>query len=204
MRLSQTERMEASKVIAADAKLDVSYLLINAISTIVACSGLLANSIGVIIGSMLIATLLSPIAGIALSLAEKNLKGTVDCIKTLLCGVLLVTAIAYLYGLFFPHIRPTDRMLARTDPGIFDVIIAFFGGIAGGISLLFKRYKMVMIGVGIATALVPPLSTAGIFLAKANFHYGFKAIQLALINITFITVANFLVFKYFGINSKIN
>jgi len=118
-------------------------------------------------------------------------------------GVLLVMTIAFLYGLLFPNIQSTARMLARTNPGVFDFIIAFFGGIAGAISLLFKRYRMVMVGVGIATALVPPLSAAGIFFSKADYHLGFKAFQLASINITFIILANFIVFKYFGFSSSL-
>jgi len=166
MRLSQTERMEASGEIIANAKLDPLYLLIIATATIVACSGLLANSIAVVVGSMLIAILLSPIAGIALSMAEKNAQGILQSIKTLVLGVLLVMTIAFLYGLLFPNIQSTARMLARTNPGVFAFIIAFFGGIAGAISLLFKRYRMVMVGVGIATALVPPLSAAGIFFQR--------------------------------------
>jgi uncharacterized hydrophobic protein (TIGR00271 family) len=204
MDLTTTEITEAIKSIIANSKLDISYLLINATATIVACSGLMADSTAVIIGSMLIATLLSPIASTALALTDKNKKGILHGLKTLSIGVALVIAIAFCYGLLFPHIQATQRMLARTDPGIFDFIIAFFGGLAGAIALLFKRYNAVMVGVGIATALVPPLSTAGIFFAKANYNLGSKALELALINITFIMVANFIVFKYFKLTSKLN
>lgn len=204
MDITQEEKVEVSKTIIDNAKLDISYLTINGVATIVACSGLMANSTAVIIGSMLIATLLSPIAGTALALTSFNIKGIFHGLKTLSVGVLLVIAIAYLYGHFFPHIEATDRMLARTAPGVFDFLIAFFGGIAGAISLLFKRYNGVMVGVGIATALVPPLSTAGIFFAKGSFDLGFKAFELALINITFILLANYLVFKYFKLTYKTN
>ena len=153
---------------------------------------------------MLIATLLSPIASTALALTNKNKLEAFKGLKTLLIGVLLVMTIAYLYGHFFPHIEATDRMLARTEPGVFDFLIAFFGGIAGAISLLFKRYNGVMVGVGIATALVPPLSTAGIFFSKGIFDLGFKAFELAAINIVFILLANFLVFKFFKLSYKPN
>lgn len=202
MRITEIEKSEATLSIFANANLDISYLIINAAATIVACSGLLANSTAVIIGSMLIATLLSPIASTALSLADKYWKGSLQGFKTLVVGVLLVMVIAFIYGRFFPHIRETDRMLARTEPGIFDFIIAFFGGLAGAISLLFKRYNGVMVGVGIATALVPPLSTAGIFFAKANYELGFKAFELALINMVFILLAHFIVFRYFKLSHK--
>lgn len=204
MDITPTEKTEVAKSIIENAQLDISYLIINITATIVACSGLMANSTAVIIGSMLIATLLSPIASTALALTDNNLHGILQGLKTLLIGISLVMAIAFLYGHFFPHIEATDRMLARTEPGIFDFLIAFFGGLAGAISLLFKRYNGVMVGVGIATALVPPLSTAGIFFAKANFELGFKAFELAFINITFILLAYFMVFKYFKLTYKTN
>ena len=98
----------------------------------------------------------------------------------------------------------THRMLVRSEPSVFDFIISFFGGLAGAFSLLFKRYNSIIIGVAIATALVPPLSKAGIFFAKANYDLGLKALELALINITFILFAIFIVVKYFKLNSKLN
>ncbi len=204
MDITHEEKTKATEAIIDNAKLDVSFITINGVATIIACSGLMANSTAVIIGSMLIATLLSPIAGTALALTDFNTKGIFQGLRAIVSGVLLVIVIAYIYGLSFPHIEATDRMLARTDPGVFDFIIAFFGGIAGAISLLFKRYNGVMVGVGIATALVPPLSTAGIFFSKGNFNLGFKAFELAFINITFILLANYLVFKYFKLSSKTN
>lgn len=202
MDLSQKQKDKVIQSIIANAKLDFSYLLINGIATIVACSGLLTNSTAVVIGSMLIATLLSPIAGIALGLADKNPKNIFQSIQSLFSGILLVIIIAFLFGLFFPNIQATDKMLARTEPGLFDFIIAFFGGLAGAISLLFKRYNGIMIGVGIATALVPPLSTAGIFLSKENYDLAIKAFLLASINIVFIMLAYYLVFKYFKLSTK--
>ncbi|MFN8276664.1 MAG: TIGR00341 family protein [Chitinophagales bacterium] len=202
MEITQEIKDEATKTIIDNTQLDISFLTINALATVVSCSGLLANSTAVIIGSMLIATLLSPIAGTALALTSFDKKGVSQGLKALSLGVLLVMAIAYLYGHCFIQIEATDSMLSRTTPGVFDFLIAFFGGIAGGISILFKRYNGVMIGVGIATALVPPLSTAGIFFAKCNFNLGFKAFELALINIAFILLANYLVFKYFKLTYR--
>lgn len=199
MTISNTEKEEAVKSIVANANFDFSYLAINATATMVACSGLMANSTAVIIGSMLIATLLSPIAGIALALSNSNKNAALSSLKTLSIGVVLVICIAFIYGLAFPKIEATDRMLARTEPGIFDFFIAFFGGLAGGIALLFKRYSSIMIGVGIATALVPPLSTAGIFFSKGSFILGLRAFELAAINILFIMIANYIVFRYFKI-----
>jgi len=203
MILNSNEKKEVANLIIANSKLDISYLSINAIATIVACSGLLADSTTVIIGSMLIATLLSPIAVTALALTDKNKKGVTQGLKTLFIGVFLVMGIAYVFGQFFPNIEATHRMLVRTEPGIFDFIIAFFGGLAGAIALLFRRYNSIMIGVGIATALVPPLSTAGIFFSKGSFALGLKAVELASINIGFILAANYIVFKYYKIPYRI-
>jgi uncharacterized hydrophobic protein (TIGR00271 family) len=199
MTINSEEMREIASVIIANAKPDIFYLAINAIAIIVACSGLMADSTAVIIGSMLIATLLSPIAETALALTNKNFNGLIRGLKTLFIGVFLVMGIAFIFGRVFPNIAATHRMLARTEPGLFDFIIAFFGGLAGAIALLFKRYSSIMIGVGIATALVPPLSTAGIFFAKGSFELGLKAFELASVNIVFILIANFFVFKYYKI-----
>jgi uncharacterized hydrophobic protein (TIGR00271 family) len=204
MEIKSERKAEIIKEIIEDAKLDISFLIINATATIVACSGLLADSTAVIIGSMLIATLLSPIAGTAVALTSLNIKGILRGLETLSIGVVLVMTIAFLFGLLFPHVEATHRMLARTDPGLFDFVIAFFGGIAGATALLFKRYSGVMVGVAIATALVPPLSTAGIFFSKGNYHLGLKAFELSLINITFILLAYYLVFKYFKLSYRTN
>ena len=197
--ISADEKRSAMQSIVANANFDASYVAINAIATIIACAGLLANSTAVVIGSMLIAALLPPISGIALALVNADTPTAWDSVKTLVLGVVLIFAIAFLFGLMFPHIEATDRMLARTAPGIFDFIIAFFGGIAGAIAILWKRYEGVMVGVGIATALVPPLSTAGIFFSKGVFDLGSKALELALINIIFILIANVCIFAYFGL-----
>jgi len=199
MILNSEEKKEVANLVIANSKLDISYLSINAIATVVACSGLMTDSTAVIIGSMLIATLLSPISATALAVTNKNIKGITQGLKTLFIGVFLVMGIAYVFGQLFPHIEATHRMLARTVPGLFDFIIAFFGGLAGAMALLFKRYNSIMIGVGIATALIPPLSTAGIFFSKGSFALGLKAVELASINIGFIMVANFIVFKYYRI-----
>lgn len=202
MNLNEEEKEFASNSIITNAQLDLSFLTLNGIATMVACSGLMANSTAVIIGSMLIATLLSPIAGTALAISNSNKNAAISSLKTLSIGVVLVICIAFVYGLAFPKIEATDRMLARTEPGIFDFFIAFFGGLAGGIALLFKRYSSIMIGVGIATALVPPLSTAGIFFSKGSFILGLRAFELAAINILFIMIANYIVFRYFKIPHK--
>jgi uncharacterized hydrophobic protein (TIGR00271 family) len=204
MNITITEKAKAIELIIANAKLDLSYFIINATAAIVACSGLMADSTAVIIGSMLIATLLPPISSTALAVTDKNILGVLQGMKTLFIGVLLVMTIAFCYGLVFPNIQATQRMLARTEPGVFDFIIAFFGGLAGAIALLFKKYSRVMVGVGIATALVPPLSTAGIFFEKENYELGLKAFELAMINIVFILLANVFVFAYFKLTAKVD
>lgn len=202
LKLTFVEKKEDAQTIIANAQLDFSYLLINFIATIVACSGLMANSTAVVIGSMLIATLLSPIASVALSVASLNFSQIIKGLITLFCGVALVLIMAFIYGKVFMSQIVTHEMLARTAPSIFDYFIAFFGGLAGGLAMIFKRYSSVMVGVGIATALVPPLSTAGLFFAKSNWDLGCKALELAFINIGLIMLANFIMFKIFNLKIK--
>ena len=158
--------------------------------------GLNADSTAVVIGAMLISPLMGPILGIGLALAINDIFTLRKALINFGIMVVLSVLTAFLFFWLFPLSEVTSELFARTRPDIRDVLIAFFGGLA----LIIARTKRgtiasVIFGVAIATALMPPLCTAGFGLAKGNMTYFLGAMYLFLINTIFIALATFLVLK---------
>lgn len=171
-----------------------AWILIFAV--FVASIGLNANSTAVVIGAMLISPLMGPILGLGMSFALNDILTLKRSLKNLGVMVILSLFASFMFFYLFPLSEDTSELLGRVSPDIRDVLIAFFGGLA----LMVARTKKgtiasVIFGVAIATALMPPLCTAGYGLAKGNFPYFFGAIYLFLINAIFIALATFLVLK---------
>lgn len=168
-----------------------------AFSIVVASVGLNINSTAVIIGAMLISPLLGPIFGIGMSLGINDTTLLKDGAKNLVVMVVISVIASFLYFLISPFnpINATE-LQARTNPTIFDVLIALFGGFAGIIEQCRKEKGTVLSGVAIATALMPPLCTAGYGLAHGNLSYFFGALFLFSINGVFIILASYLTVKY--------
>lgn len=165
-------------------------------SIFVASVGLNANSTAVVIGAMLISPLMGPILGVGMSIAINDIDILRKSMINLSIMVVYSLLTAFLFFWLFPLSEETSELFARTQPDIRDVLIAFFGGLA----LIIARTKKgtiasVIFGVAIATALMPPLCTAGYGLAKANWEYFFGAMYLFTINTIFIAMATFLVLK---------
>lgn len=171
------------------------YILFVAI--VIASVGLNVNSIPVIIGAMLISPLMSPIIGFGMGLGTNDTDLLLQSLKNL--GIMFVISLlaSTLYFLATPleTDNPTE-LLARTNPSVYDVLIAFFGGIAGILELSRKEKGTVLSGVAIATALMPPLCTVGYGIANLNWHYAGGALYLFFINCIFIALATFLAVKY--------
>ncbi|TXE07315.1 DUF389 domain-containing protein [Gelidibacter salicanalis] len=168
-------------------------------SIFVASIGLNANSSAVVIGAMLISPLMGPILGVGLSIAINDIDTLKRSLVNLVIMIVLSLTTAFLFFKFFPLSEDTSELLGRVKPDIRDVMIAFFGGLA----LIIARTKKgtiasVIFGVAIATALMPPLCTAGYGLAKGNFPYFFGAMYLFTINTIFIALATFIVVKILG------
>lgn len=171
-----------------------SWILI--CSVFVASIGLNANSTAVVIGAMLISPLLGPILGVGLSIAIND----IDTLKRsllnlgIMIGLSLLTAFLFFY--LFPLSEDNSELLGRVKPDIRDVLIAFVGGSALIIAKTKKgTIASVIYGVAIATALMPPLCTAGYGLAKGNWAYFGGAMYLFAINTIFIGLATFLILK---------
>lgn len=168
-----------------------------AFSIVIASVGLNVNSIPVIIGAMLISPLMGPIFGVGLGLGTSDMSLIKDSIRNLLIMVAISLVASTLYFLITPLslTNPTE-LLARTNPTIYDVLIALFGGFAGIFEQCRKAKGTVFSGVAIATALMPPLCTAGFGLASGNLAYFIGAFYLFAINCLFITLATYITVKY--------
>ena len=171
------------------------YIL--AFSIIIASVGLNVNSTAVIIGAMLISPLMGPIIGMGMALGTNDTHLLRDSLRNLLVMVGISLVVSTLFFLLSPLslLNPTE-LEARTSPTIYDVLIAFFGGLAGIFENSRKDRGTVLSGVAIATALMPPLCTAGYGLAHWNAHYFVGAMYLFLINGVFIIMATYFMVKY--------
>lgn len=189
----------ASRSIRSNVAFRGPNVWILAFSIIIASVGLNVNSTAVIIGAMLISPLMGPIIGIGLGLGVNDTQLIKDGLKNL-CIMMAISLLAsFIYFLITPLklANPTE-LLSRTNPTIYDVIIALFGGAAGIFEISRKDKGTVLSGVAIATALMPPLCTAGYGLANGHFDYFLGAILLFAINGVFIIIATYVMTKLLG------
>jgi len=191
-----TDRDATITAIKADIPFKGATAWILVCSIFVASIGLNANSTAVVIGAMLISPLMGPILGVGLSIAINDIDTLKKSLINLAIMIVLSLLTAFLFFWLFPLSEETSELLGRTRPDIRDVLIAFFGGLA----LIIARTKRgtiasVIFGVAIATALMPPLCTAGYGLAEGNWVYFGGAMYLFTINTIFIALATFLVLK---------
>ncbi len=162
----------------------------------IASIGLNVNSTAVIIGAMLISPLMGPIVGIGFALATYDVELLKRSGKNLLRATLVGFVVSSVYFYLSPFKEVQSELLARTSPTIYDVMIAFLGGIVGAISITRVDKGNPIPGVAIATALMPPLCTAGFGLASLSFKFVAGALYLYAINCFFIALSTFLVIKY--------
>jgi uncharacterized hydrophobic protein (TIGR00271 family) len=157
-------------------------LWILACAILIASVGLNVNSTAVIIGAMLISPLMGPIVGAGFALATFNFSLLKKSIKNLIIATIVSLAVSSLYFYLSPFKEAQSELLARTSPNIYDVLIAFFGGVVGAISITRIEKGNPIPGVAIATALMPPLCTAGFGIATGNFAFVAGAFYLYTIN----------------------
>lgn len=161
-------------------------------ATFIASLGLNVNSTAVIIGAMLISPLMGPIMGVGLSIGLNDFELMKRSLKSYLVATLFSVTTATIYFAFTPLDEVQSELLARTSPTIYDVFIALVGGLAGIVALATKEKGNVIPGVAIATALMPPLCTAGFGLATGNLLYFLGAFYLYFINSVFISLATYI------------
>lgn len=169
------------------------------LAVLIASIGLNVNSTAVIIGAMLISPLMSGIMTMGFSLAVRDLTLLKKSLTRFGTQVAISLLASTLYFLITPLNDPTSEMIARTSPTLWDVMIALFGGIAGMIGNTRQKKGNVIPGVAIATALMPPLCTAGYGIATLQPRFIFGAFYLFLINTLFITLSSALIAAILGV-----
>lgn len=173
-----------------------SNLWILACAIVIASVGLNVNSTAVVIGAMLISPLMGPIVGAGFGLGTFDFALLKKSLKNLFISTVVSLTVSTLYFFLSPFKETQSELLSRTSPNIYDILIAFFGGLVGVIAITRVEKGNPIPGVAIATALMPPLCTAGYGLAIGNFKFFFGALYLYTINCLFIFLATFLIVKY--------
>ena len=191
---------ENKNKVLEDVKSNISFkgsnLWILACAIVVASVGLNVNSTAVIIGAMLISPLMGPIVGAGFSLGIYDFNLLNKSLKNLLVATLVGLFVSTIYFYVSPFKETQPELLSRTAPNIYDILIAFFGGIVGAVAITRVEKGNPIPGVAIATALMPPLCTAGYGLALGNLKFFFGAMYLYSINCVFICISTFLIVKF--------
>lgn len=168
----------------------------------IASIGLNVNSTAVIIGAMLVSPLMGPIMGVGLGIGINDFDLIKKGLRNLGIATVISIATSYLYFLVTPLHQASSEILARTSPSIWDVFIAGLGGLAGIVAATRKEKSNAIPGVAIATALMPPLCTAGYGLASGNIYFFLGALYLYFINSIFICVATFVIVRFLNFPIK--
>lgn len=187
------------------ATLDLPYVFMNMLAAIIACYGLLADSPAVVIGAMIVALLLGPIAAVALALVDGDSELLRKALLALTAGTVVVVATALVIGLIHREIPITEEIMARTSPNLMDLMVALAGGAAGAYASVSPRLSTALVGVAIATALVPPLSAGSMLLARGEYQLALGAYLLTFTNMVAIQFAASVVLLlcgYGGISQK--
>ena len=195
LQFERADDATIAKRLIGGAKIKGPALVTLILSIFIASIGLNMNSTAVVIGAMLISPLMGPILATGFGFATLNFTVVKSAILRLSLQITIAVLASALYFYISPVQTATSELLARTEPNIFDVFIAIFGGLAGIIGQTRKTLDNVIPGVAIATALMPPLCTAGYGLASGNWTYFFGASYLFFINAFFIFFAAFIVLK---------
>ncbi len=177
-----------------------SFYALVAISTIIATYGLLANSVATVIGAMLVAPLMGPIFGVALSICSGDRQLLKTSLTSEIKGMLLSVGIAAVIGLIPLRADFGSEILARIHPTLYDIIVAIACGIAGAYAITNDRLSPALPGVAISTSLVPPLATSGLCLSAQRYDDAIGALLLFAANFLAIELAAAVVFIVFGIS----
>ncbi len=197
-RLALADRTSTYTRIRRSARPDIDYFMMISLATIIAALGLLVNSPAVVIGAMLVAPLMSPIIGIGLAMVLGDARFLRLSLGAVAKGLIIALGVGFLTGLLFFRAEIANEMLARTQPSIVDLLIAWFSGLAAAYALCRSDAAGALPGVAIAAALVPPLAASGLFFARLDFQPALGAFLLFATNLVAITLASALMFLILG------
>ncbi len=196
LQRGEEDKQKTLEIVKGNISFRGANLWILACAIMVASVGLNVNSTAVVIGAMLISPLMGPVVGAGFALGVYDFRLLRRSLIDLFVATAVSLIVATLYFYLSPFKEVQSEMLARTSPNIYDVLIAFFGGLAGVIAMTRVEKGNPIPGVAIATALMPPLCTAGYGLATANWSFLWGALFLYSINCVFICIATYSIVKY--------
>lgn len=187
--------------VVKNAQLDLNFLVLVMLSTIVAAIGLIENNVAVVIGAMVIAPLLGPNLALSLGTTLGDIPLVQKSAKTLLTGILLAVALTYALGFFWTGALSSPELMSRTVAGWDSIALALASGAAAALSLS-SGLSSVLVGVMVAVALLPPAATLGLMLGNGNTELAIGAGLLLAVNIVCVNLATKIVFIAKGINPR--
>lgn len=204
------EKPEARAIAAREAlyeeakkntRLDLNYLVLVVLSTIVAAIGLIENNIAIVIGAMVIAPLLGPNLALSLGTALGDISLVKNAVLALITGIFIVVLLSAALGVLWPSPLESAELLARTVAGLDSAVLALASGAAAALSLT-TGLSSVLVGVMVAVALLPPAATLGIMLGQMKFGLAIDAGMLLAINIVCVNLSSKVVFFVKGIRPR--
>lgn len=193
---TQEEERETDREVREGVVFKGKNLWLLAFAIFISCIGLNINSKAAVIGAMIISPLMGPIFGIGFSLGVSDLDLLKVSIQNALRIVFISLFVATIYYLITPYAIATDELLSFSNPTVFDVLLAFIGGMAGFIAISRHNGTQVLIGVAVATSCIPPLCTASFGLATLQWQYFVGGLYTYFINALFICVGCYIIVKY--------
>lgn len=193
---------EIDKLVRVGVEMEGTNLWVLIFAIFIASIGLNVNSTAVIIGAMLISPLMGPIIGVGYGAGIYDFSLIRHALKNLAIAIFISLLTSTIYFLISPLTNAQSELLARTTPTLWDVLIALFGGLAGIIGVTRREKSNVIPGVAIATALMPPLCTAGYEIANGSWIYAAGALYLFTINSVFIALSSMFIIRYLHVKPK--
>lgn len=189
-QLERADRVALVERVQGNSRWDFDFIMLIALSTLIAGLGLVQNSAAVIIGAMLVAPLMTPLVGGGLALVQGNAVLIRHAAKAVTLGFLLAFSIGYVLGWIAPNAAMTGQMLSRSEPNVLDLAVAFISGIAAAYATARPNLSAALPGVAIAAALVPPIATSGLALALGRPYVAAGAALLFVTNILAIVLGS--------------
>jgi uncharacterized hydrophobic protein (TIGR00341 family) len=201
VRVAGMTREEIAQEAWNNAKLDLTYIVFVVLSTIVAALGMLGNSVAIVVGAMVIAPLLGPNLALAVGVALGDGKLVLHALRAGLAGIALAFVLSLAIGFGWPMTQVPAELLTRTYVGFSALAVALASGAAAAMSLV-TGVSSALVGVMVATALLPPISAAGLFLGSGQISGARDAALLLAVNVVSVNLAAFSVLLLYGVGPR--
>lgn len=200
-QLTRELRVNLVDRLQINSEFNFDFIALISLSTLIAALGLIRNSASVVIGAMLIAPLMTPLAGTGFALVQGNERLVKSAMKSVILGFAVAYLIAFLTGLLAP-VEIVAEMSSRGTPNLLDLLVALASGVAAAYAMGRPNLLSALPGVAIAAALVPPIATSGIALAFPDFRLALGSLLLFLTNIVAIVLGTAITFWAVGVDAR--